>query len=91
MYKISEYSKKQAKKLNVRIKPSTNKSKKLDVYKNNEKIASIGDIKYKDYPTYAKEKGKEYAENRRKLYKIRHKHDRNVIGTPGYYADKILW
>ena len=27
-------------------------NKKIDVFKNNVKVASIGDINYKDYPTY---------------------------------------
>lgn len=54
MYKISDYSKQQAKKLNVSIKPSTSKNKKIDVYKNNVKIVSIGQKGYKDYPTYIK-------------------------------------
>ena len=49
-YKITDYSYNQAKKLNVQIKPSTNKKKKIDVYKDNKKIASIGGIGYYDYP-----------------------------------------
>jgi len=32
-----------------------------------------------------------YANVRRKLYKIRHKKDRLKRGTAGFYADKILW
>ena len=35
MYKIKEYSYKQAEKLKVNIRPSTVKDKKIDVYKNN--------------------------------------------------------
>ena len=91
MYKITNYSKEQAKKLNVDIKPSTRKNKKIDVFKNDKKISSIGDIRYDDYPTYIEKKGKQFAEKQRKLYKIRHKNDRNVKGSNGYYADKILW
>jgi hypothetical protein len=91
MYHITEYSKQQAKKLNVKIKPSTNPMKKIDVFKNNEKIATIGDIRYSDYPTYMITKGKEYANSRRRLYRIRHKNDMNKTGTNGYYANKILW
>jgi hypothetical protein len=51
----------------------------------------IGDIRYKDYDIYLKEKGKEYADNRRRLYKIRHEKYRHIKGTPSYYADRILW
>ena len=68
-YIISGYSKLKAKENNVVIKPSTNKNKKIDVFKNDIKIASIGDIRYDDYSSYLKSKGKEYADERRKLYK----------------------
>ena len=91
MYEITEYSKLQAKKLGVQIKPSTRKGKKLDVYKDNKKVASIGGAGYKDFPTYTKEKGLQYAKERRKLYKERHERDRHKKGTAGFYSDKILW
>jgi len=91
MYEITDYSKQQAKKLGVQIKPSTRKDKKIDVFKNNEKIASIGAKGYKDFPTYKKERGLAFAEERRRLYKIRHDENRRKKGTAGFYADKILW
>jgi hypothetical protein len=95
-YTILPYSFKQAQKLNVTIKPSTNIFKKIDVFKNGKKVASIGARGMNDYPTYlAKEKKgyyeKGYAYKRRKLYKDRHEKDRHVVGSAGYYADKILW
>ena len=89
MYKISDYSYKKAKELNVEIKPSKNKNKKIDVYKKNQIIASIGAKGYNDYPTYLEKKGKEYANERKRLYKIRHKND--IHTGNGYYANKILW
>ena len=92
MYKITQYSRTQAEKLGVTIKPSTVQGKKIDVFnKKGEKIASIGALGYSDYPTYLSEKGKEYADKRRKLYKERHESDRHIRGSAGYYADKILW
>jgi len=91
MYKITSYSKKQAKKLNVTLKPSTRKGKKIDVFKNKKKVASIGAKGYSDFPTYTKTKGKAYANKRRALYKKRHQKNRTKKGTSGYYADKILW
>jgi hypothetical protein len=92
MYNITDYSKRQAIKLGVKIKPSTNKNKKIDVFDyHNNFIVSIGAIGYKDYPTYLLEKGKKYADERRRLYRIRHEKDRKVLGSAGYYADKILW
>ena len=91
MYEITSYSQQQAKRLGVTIKPSTNKKKKIDVYKDGKKIASIGAIGYGDYPTFMKTEGKEYAEKRRESYKKRHEKDRHIKGTNGYYADQILW
>jgi len=91
MYQITDYTYKRAKELGVVVKPSTNKKKKIDVFRKGEKIASIGGAGYKDYPTYLLNDGKQIADKRRALYKIRHDKDRKVIGTAGYYADQLLW
>ena len=95
-YRITNYTKAQAKKLGVEVKPSKTKGKKIDVFKKGKKVASVGAIGYKDYPTYMNlekrgyvEKG--YAKKRRNLYRIRHKKDRNAKGSAGYYADRLLW
>jgi hypothetical protein len=72
MYEITKYTYDKAKELGVTVKPSTVKGKKIDVYDGDEKVASIGAIGYGDYGTYLKEKGKEYADERRRLYRIRH-------------------
>lgn len=95
-YKILPYSYNKAKGLGVEIKPSTNILKKIDVFKNGKKLASIGARGMNDYPTYLQKekKGyyeKGYANKRRQLYKERHEKDRKVVGSAGYYADKILW
>ena len=87
-YKITKYSYQQAKKLNVEIKPSSNKKKKIDVFKGDQKIASIGAIGYNDFPTYIEKKGLEYANFRKKLYTQRHKKDLN--SKNGYYSSRIL-
>lgn len=91
MYIITDYTKNKANKLKVIVKPSTNKNKKIDVYKNDIKIASIGASGYGDYPTFIKSNSQQYADKRRKLYKIRHNADRKVINSNGYFADKLLW
>ena len=52
MYIIKKYSYDQAKKLKVVIRPSNFKNKKIDVFKGDVFICSIGDSRYKDYPTY---------------------------------------
>tara|TARA_R100000541_G_scaffold33057_1_gene41733 strand:- start:444 stop:737 length:294 start_codon:yes stop_codon:yes gene_type:complete len=95
-YKISNYSKRQAKKLGVVIKPSTRKNKKIAVFKNKKKVADIGDSRYNDFTTYTKleKKGKVKkgtAKTRRRLYKIRHNKTRKKKGSKSFYSDKILW
>jgi hypothetical protein len=90
-YKISPYSYKMAKELGVDIKPSLNTKKKIDVFKDNKKIVSIGANGMMDYPNYLKYKGKTIADERRRLYKKRHEKTRHVKGSASYYADKILW
>lgn len=92
MYRIKPYSIRQAAKLGVVIKPSKVKGKKIDVFdKKGNKLASIGAIGYGDYPTFWEQKGKAFADEKRRLYKMRHEKDRKVRGTPGFYADQILW
>jgi hypothetical protein len=92
LYDIKPYSFKQARKLGVKIKPSTKKFKKIDVFDyNNQYILSIGDTRFKDYPTYISEKGLDYADERRRLYKIRHNKDLDKLGTAGYYSNNLLW
>ena len=89
MYNIKKYSFDEAKKLGVEIKPSKIKNKKIDVFKGDVFICSIGDSRYNDYPTYL-EINRELADKRRMLYHQRHKKD-NIENTKGYYALKILW
>lgn len=90
-YKILPYTFKQAKSIGVDVKPSTKKGKKIDVYKDGKLIASVGAIGYMDYPSHLAEKGKEYADERKRLYKIRHRKDIADVGSNGWYADKLLW
>tara|TARA_R110000737_G_scaffold349182_1_gene384768 strand:- start:555 stop:833 length:279 start_codon:yes stop_codon:yes gene_type:complete len=90
-YKITSYSKNKAKKLGLTIKKSKLKGKKIAVFKKGKKVADVGALGYKDYPTYTKTKGKKFADKRRRLYKIRHQKTRTKKGSRSYYADKILW
>ena len=95
-YKILPYHRIQAKKLGVTIYPSESKGKKIDVYKNGKKVATIGAIGYGDFAIYKslERQGKVpkgYANQRRIAYKTRHRKDRLVKGSNGYYADNILW
>jgi hypothetical protein len=88
MYNITDYSKRQARLLDVEIKPSTDKTKKIDIFKDGKKIASSGFYGMKDYGQYLKEKGKAYADERRRLYHIRHAKDKSLNA---YFSKKILW
>jgi len=71
-----------AKKLGYTVKPSTVKNKKLDVFKDGVRVASIGDLRYEDYLTHKDEK-------RRIAYHKRH--GNYPVGTAGWLAGKILW
>ena len=89
MYTITNYTRKQAKKLGVTIKHSTNTKKKIDVFKKGKKVCSVGAIGYDDYPTHMINHGSKIAKSRRRLYRIRHTKDRKK--GCGFYADKLLW
>lgn len=90
-YNITNYTKRQARRLGVTIKPSTRKGKKIDVFKDGKKVASIGALGMGDFPTFKKEKGIEFAKKRQKAYKNRHQKTRTKVGTASYYADQLLW
>ena len=93
-YNITDYSYKQAKKLNLIIKSSIHKGKKIDVYNiNNEFLHSIGDIRYNDYPSYLSTStyNKQYADERRRLYHIRHQKGINIVNSKQYLSANLLW
>jgi len=95
-YRITEYTREQARRLGVTVKPSTVKGKKIDVFKDGKKLASVGALGYNYYPTFMRleregKVPKGTAEFRRKAYKIRHQKDRTVRGSNGWFADKLLW
>jgi len=91
MYQITNYTKEKANELGVKVVNSKNPKKKLDVVKDGKIVASVGAVGYNNYPTYIKTRGKEYAEKRRKLYKIRNSKEINVVGSSGWYGNKLLW
>lgn len=92
MYEILPYSYFKANELGVRIIPSKKPNKKIDVLDwNGNYICSIGQKGMKDFPTYAKQYGLEYALERRRLYNIRHSKEKDKIGSPSYYSRRILW
>ena len=90
-YKITSRQRANAKRLGVQIKPSTVKGKKLDVFKNGKKVASIGAAGMKDFSLWKKSDGLEKAIARRKAFRSRFQKQRTKVGTPAYYASEILW
>ena len=90
MYEIKQYSFKKAEELGLQIRSSTRKGKKIDVYKDDDYLFSIGSIKNFDYPTYVIEKGKAYAEERKRLYHLRHKKT-SKKHFKSFVAMYILW
>ena len=87
-YTITPYTYEKAKQEGLQILPSNLKTKKIDVYKNGKKIASIGAIGYKDYPSYLQSHGLEYANKRRELF---HKRFENDNSLPSLLVKKLLW
>ena len=92
-YKITDYTKKQADKLGLEVKPSTKKYKKIDVYKDNKLLGSVGDTRYQDYGLLLQNTNnkKSYADFRRRLYKIRHSNDSKNKYSNGWLASNLLW
>ena len=90
-YTITDYTLQRAKQMKVTVQLSQQKNKKIDVFKKGVKIATIGDSRYKDFPTYIIENGIEFANNRKRLYYMRHKKNIEKINSNGFYAAKLLW
>jgi hypothetical protein len=84
MYVITKYSFDKAKRLGVEIVPSTVKNKKIDVYKNGIKVASIGDSRYTDFATTGNKE-------QRRRFKLRFDKTRKVVGSNSYWSDQLLW
>lgn len=95
-YNITTEIKQRARALNIEVKPSRNKSKKLDAYDNDGNfIASFGQAGANDYHVWKRTKGEAYANERRRLYHSRHKGEapktKNGKLTASYLAKAILW
>ena len=92
VYQILPYTYQKAKQLGVKVFPSDNPKYKLEVYDfYGNFITYSGDSKYLDFPHYIKNRGLEYANERRRLYRIRHAKDIKNLGSRGYYSSELLW
>ena len=88
MYQITPYTRAKAKAAGFTVKPSTKKNKKIDVYDSEGNfLASVGQMPYLDYPHYVIEEGKKKADERRRLYHLRHTKDT----LPEILAKYLLW
>ena len=56
-YTITDYTLQKAKQLKLTVRLSEHKNKKIDVFKNILKIATVGHLNYKDFQTYVIENG----------------------------------
>jgi hypothetical protein len=92
-YEIQPQTMKRARQLNVLVYPSENPKYKIDVYNGDDGlfICSVGARGYSDYPTYIKTRGKFFADNRRRLYVLRHTNDIQRVGSRGWWAYRLLW
>ena len=78
-------AKKLARKLGVTVKASENPCKKLDVFnEKGRKVATIGSRMHEDFLQHKDAK-------KRTSYKKRTERHRHKLGSPSFYADKILW
>ena len=87
MYLIKPHTQERARAVGLEVRPSSKRGKKIDVYKDGLYIDSVGATGYKDYPTYLATEGKEVADERRRLYHIRHR--KNSLGE--LLALWLLW
>ncbi len=96
-YKIHQRSLKKAKELGLIIKPSSKKYKKIDVFcKNGRFLASIGDKRYNDYPTYLemekrREIGKGEANRHKERYNKRFAKAMRRKCSPAQLNKLLLW
>ena len=93
MYQILPYTYKKAKELGLVVFKSDNPKYKLEVYdrETGTFLFYAGDSKYEDYPHYIQSHGKAYADNRRRLYRIRHAKEIANKGSRGWYIAELLW
>lgn len=88
-YSITPWTRRQARRLGVEVKPSRKEGKKIDVFRDGYYIGSAGAKGYGDYGTYLEEEGKEYANQRRRLYRKRH--TEGSKDSPSWIAYNLLW
>lgn len=89
LYSITQHTKRQARRIGVEVRPSKRPGKKIDVFRDGEKVASIGYKGMGDFGTYIESKGEVFAKERRRLYHLRHKD--GPIDSPAFLSKRLLW
>ena len=89
-YRIKKEQRRNAKDLGVDIEPSKAKGKKIQVNLPDGKRVQIGAKGYKDYATY-KETNLKQAQERRDLYRARHRCDNANRFSANHLSCEILW
>jgi hypothetical protein len=92
MYVIKPRTHKIAREEGVYIFPSENPKYKIDIYDHHGLFMfRVGSASYKDFPTYIEERGKTYADKRRRLYMARHAKEIEKSKSRGWWAYRLLW
>jgi len=92
MYKITNYTLDKAKELGLKVFPSDNPKYKIEIYDENGVFMFYGGSpQYADFPTYMETHGRKYAEERRRLYRLRHKKEIEKVGSRGSIIAELLW
>ena len=86
---ITEYTRNQAKKFGVQVRPSKRANKKIDVFRGDTYIGSAGAKGYSDFGIYLEKGDKKFAEERRRLYRLRH--TKGKKDSPSWLAWSLLW
>lgn len=89
VYTITPHTRSQAKRLGVEVYPSKRPGKKLDVFRGEHLVGSVGAKGYGDFGTYLVSEGRPYAEEKRKLYHARHSD--GPKDSPAWLAKRLLW
>lgn len=88
-YQIQPYTLQKADRYHLVVKPSQRRGFKIDVYNpTGLYLFSGGALGYPDYPTYIMSHGLTYANERQRLYHLRHKYQN---GTRGWLIGQLLW
>jgi hypothetical protein len=91
-YKIKQYTLDKARELGVQVFPSDNPKYKIEIYNDDGVFMFYGGSPlYSDYPTYLETDGYMYADERRRLYRLRHRKEIEKVGSRGWWIAELLW